>query len=69
VVVALSGAPVDLVVAQDMHVSYLHVDDEARHVLRVVEQFRLRIKQPEAIQLLTVESRAEFAKRMSPKQQ
>jgi uncharacterized linocin/CFP29 family protein len=50
--VALAGSPVDLVVATDMHVSYVQRSVETRHVVRVSERFVLRIKQPEAIQCL-----------------
>jgi hypothetical protein len=49
VVVALAGAPVDLVVAKDVHVGFLQRSLEPRYVLRVSERFVLRIKQPEAI--------------------
>jgi uncharacterized linocin/CFP29 family protein len=53
VVVALSGSPVDLVVASDVHVTYLHLSVEPRHVLRVSERFVLRIKQPTAVCVLS----------------
>lgn len=49
VVVALAGAPIDLVVASDVHVTYLQLSLEPRYVLRVSERFVLRIKQPYAV--------------------
>ncbi len=48
-VVALGGAPVDLVVARDMSVNFLTVTDEPTFVFRVFEKIVLRIKQPAAI--------------------
>lgn len=54
VIVATAGAPVDLVVAGDIHVSYLQRTTEPRYVLRVSERLALRVKEPEAIaRLLT----------------
>jgi hypothetical protein len=52
VVVALAGSPIDLVVAGDVHVSYLQLTLEPRYVLRVSERFVLRMKQPDARCLL-----------------
>ncbi|MGH3777756.1 MAG: encapsulin [Pseudonocardiaceae bacterium] len=49
VVVALAGAPIDLVVASDVHVTYLQLSLEPRYVLRVSQRFVLRIKQPFAV--------------------
>jgi uncharacterized linocin/CFP29 family protein len=49
VVVALGGAPVDLVVATDMSLDFLNVTDEPMFLFRVFEKIVLRIKQPEAI--------------------
>jgi uncharacterized linocin/CFP29 family protein len=49
VVVALAGAPVDLVVASDIHVKFLQITTDPFYVLRVSERFVLRIKQPGAI--------------------
>lgn len=49
VVVALAGAPIDLVVASDVHVKFLQLSVEPRYVLRVSERFVLRIKQPFAV--------------------
>jgi len=48
IVVSLAGAPIDLVVASDVHVKFLQVTLEPRYVLRVSERFVLRLKQPEA---------------------
>jgi uncharacterized linocin/CFP29 family protein len=52
VVVALAAAPIDLVVASDVHLSFLQRSLEPRYVLRVSERFRLRMKQPTAVCLL-----------------
>jgi uncharacterized linocin/CFP29 family protein len=52
VVVALAGSPIDLVVASDVHVSYVQRSVEPRYILRVSERFVLRIKQAEAIRRL-----------------
>jgi uncharacterized linocin/CFP29 family protein len=49
VVVALAGAPIDLVVGSDIHLSFLQRSLEPRYVLRVSERFVLRLKQPEAV--------------------
>lgn len=48
VIVALAGSPIDLVVASDVHVSYVQLTLEPRYVLRVSERFVLRIKQKDA---------------------
>jgi hypothetical protein len=47
-VIALAGAPIDLVVASDVHVSFVQLTLEPRYVLRVSERFVLRMKQPGA---------------------
>jgi uncharacterized linocin/CFP29 family protein len=52
VVVALAGSPIDLVVASDVHVSYLQRSVEPRYILRVSERFVLRMKQAEAVRRL-----------------
>jgi uncharacterized linocin/CFP29 family protein len=52
VIVALAGAPIDLVVASDVHVRFLQLSIEPRYVLRVSERFVLRIKQPQALFVL-----------------
>lgn len=49
VVVALGGAPVDLVVAKDMSLDFLQKTSDPMFVFRVFEKIVLRIKQPEAI--------------------
>jgi uncharacterized linocin/CFP29 family protein len=54
VVVALGGAPVDLVVATDISLNFLDVTTEPMFVFRVFEKVVLRIKQPDAIQGLRV---------------
>jgi uncharacterized linocin/CFP29 family protein len=54
VVVALAAAPIDLVVASDVHLSFLQRSLEPRYVLRVSERFRLRMKQSEAVCRLEV---------------
>jgi uncharacterized linocin/CFP29 family protein len=51
-VIALGGAPIDLVVATDISVSFLQVTTDPYFVFRVYEKIVLRIKQPEAIALL-----------------
>ncbi|MGH3787564.1 MAG: encapsulin [Pseudonocardiaceae bacterium] len=48
VVVALAGSPIDLVVACDVHVSFVQLTLEPRYVLRVSERFVLRMKQADA---------------------
>jgi uncharacterized linocin/CFP29 family protein len=53
VVVALGGAPVELVVATDMSLGFLQVTTDPMFVFRVFEKIVLRIKQPEAIGKLT----------------
>jgi len=49
VIVATADAPVDLVIATDVHISYLQRTLEPRYVLRVSERLTLRVKQPRAI--------------------
>lgn len=51
-VVALGGAPVDLVVGKDISVKFLQVTTDPWYVFRVHEKVVLRIKEPEAIQVL-----------------
>ena len=48
-VIALGGAPIDLVVATDISVSFLQVTRDPWFVFRVYEKIVLRIKEPEAI--------------------
>lgn len=52
IVVALGGAPIDLVVATDLSVSFLQVTTEPLFVFRVHEKIVLRIKDDGAIALL-----------------
>jgi uncharacterized linocin/CFP29 family protein len=54
-IVATADAPIDLVVATDVHVSYIQRTTEPRYVLRVSERLALRIKQPGAIAHLVTE--------------
>jgi uncharacterized linocin/CFP29 family protein len=49
VVVALGGAPLDLVVARDTSLEFLTVTPDPAYIFRVVEKIVLRIKQPTAI--------------------
>jgi uncharacterized linocin/CFP29 family protein len=51
-VIALGGAPIDLVVATDISVSFLQVTPDPWFVFRVYEKIRLRVNQPEAIAVL-----------------
>jgi uncharacterized linocin/CFP29 family protein len=53
VVIALGGAPVELVVGADMDIKFLQVSLEPRYVLRVYERFVLRIKELDAVCRLT----------------
>lgn len=52
VVVALGGAPVELVVATDVCVQFLQLTAEPEYLFRVCEKMVLRIKEPEAIMQL-----------------
>ena len=49
VVVALGGAPVELVVAKDMSLQFLQVTQEPKFLFRVREKIALRIKEADAI--------------------
>ncbi|MDB5066762.1 MAG: hypothetical protein JWM18_3196 [Chloroflexi bacterium] len=57
VVVALAGSPIDLVVASDVHASYLQRSVEPRYILRVSERFVLRMKQPDAVRRLLAQGK------------
>ena len=57
-VVALGGAPVDLVVATDISLNFLEVTSEPTFVFRVFEKIVLRIKQREAIRGLALDNPA-----------
>jgi hypothetical protein len=48
-IIALGGAPVELVLGHDMDVQCLQVNLEPRYVLRVYERFVLRIKELDAV--------------------
>ena len=52
VVVALGGAPVELVIACDINVCFLHTDTEPRYVFRMSERLALRVKDKAAIAVL-----------------
>ena len=54
-VVALGGAPVELVVATDMSLQFLQVTNEPRFLFRVREKIALRIKEADAIVTLRLE--------------
>jgi uncharacterized linocin/CFP29 family protein len=49
VVVALGGAPVELVVAKDVSLSFMQITPDPAYVFRIYERMALRIKQPRAI--------------------
>jgi uncharacterized linocin/CFP29 family protein len=51
-VLALSGSPIELVVARDIDVRYLQASEEPRYVFRVSERVALRIKEPQSIAVL-----------------
>ena len=53
-VVALGGAPVELVVATDLSLQFLQVTNEPAFIFRVYEKIALRIKEPTAIVQLTM---------------
>lgn len=52
-VIALGGAPIDLVVATDISVNFLQVTLDPWHVFRVHEKIALRLTQPDAVIALT----------------
>jgi uncharacterized linocin/CFP29 family protein len=56
VVVALGGAPIELVVASDVSLQFLQVTSEPAFVFRVYEKIALRIKEPKAIAQLYIEA-------------
>jgi len=49
VVVALGGAPVELILSRDMHVQFLQITADAHYLFRLSEKMTLRIKEREAI--------------------
>ena len=66
VVVALGGAPVELVVATDVSLNFLQVTTDPMFVFRVFEKIVLRIKEPDAIVALgptCCDARAQAASR------
>lgn len=58
VVIALGGQPIELLVAADMQVSFLHASSEPRWVFRVSERVAVRIKEPAAAQPIAKAGRA-----------
>jgi uncharacterized linocin/CFP29 family protein len=55
VVVALGGAPIELVVASDVNLQFLQLTSEPAFVFRVYEKIALRIKEPRAIAQLSMQ--------------
>jgi uncharacterized linocin/CFP29 family protein len=55
VVIALGGAPVELVVATDMCLQFLQITAQPTFLFRVSEKIALRIKEPEAIIQLSMQ--------------
>jgi uncharacterized linocin/CFP29 family protein len=49
VVVALGGAPVELVFAKDVSLNFLQQTEEGDYLFRVLEKLVLRVKEPDAI--------------------
>ena len=49
VVVALGGAPVELILSRDMHVQFLQITEQAQFLFHVSEKMALRIKERAAI--------------------
>jgi len=52
VVIALGGAPIDLVVGTDISVEFLQLTETPLYVFRVFEKIVLRVKEPTAIHVL-----------------
>lgn len=52
-VISLAGDPVDIAVASDLDVKFLQVTTDNTYVFRVSEKFALRVKDPDAIVVLT----------------
>jgi uncharacterized linocin/CFP29 family protein len=59
VLVALGGAPVELVVAQDLEIQFLQVTPDPLYLFRLREKIALRIKEPEAIANLSLAEQEE----------
>lgn len=53
VVVSLAGDPIDIAVASDLDVKFLQVTTDNTYVFRVSEKFALRVKDPDAVVVLT----------------
>jgi uncharacterized linocin/CFP29 family protein len=51
-VIALSGSPIEIVVATDLNIRYLQTTLEPRFVFRVAERVALRLEDEQAIQVL-----------------
>ena len=49
VLLSLAGKPVEIVVAQEIHATFLQVSAEPRWIYRVSERFVLRVKEPKSI--------------------
>jgi uncharacterized linocin/CFP29 family protein len=62
-VIALGGAPIDLVMATDISVNFLQVNADAWFVFRVYEKIVLRINQPKAIECFAVSPKPKTQKR------
>jgi uncharacterized linocin/CFP29 family protein len=54
VVIALGGEPIELVVAKDVSVGFLHVTEDPKFVFRVYEKIALRVKESGAAGMLVV---------------
>ena len=54
VVIALGGAPIEIVVATDLHFQFLQVTPEPAYIFRLSERMALRVKEREAIVTLAM---------------
>ena len=52
IVVSLGGSDIDIVVATAPRAQFLQVTENAKYLFRVYEKFRLRIKDPKAVEFL-----------------
>jgi uncharacterized linocin/CFP29 family protein len=66
VVVALGGAPVELVIATDVSLQFLQITNEPKFLFRVREKIALRIKQAGAIVRLYVDPRPPIITKIEP---
>jgi uncharacterized linocin/CFP29 family protein len=64
-VVALGGAPIDLVVATDISAEFLQITSEAWSVFRVYEKIVLRINQETAIECFSAKARGKGRRKKS----